>query len=274
MKLILSIIGAIFNIALIPFGRLNPIFGFTFISVLSGLLAVVIFKYISNQKKLKRIMKEIKLYFLEIFIYKDNLSQILLSQKKIIINNFAYLKYALLAAIPIMCTILLILSQINLIYSIKPINPEETFTIGVKLTANKNQNPDDIKLSLPDQLELITQFGFFLEETNEIEWQLKVLNTGLYTIGIKIGDEEEYIKQIVIGKSKKKYSPHLGKDGLLETIFNPIETLIPKEASIEAIDIKYKPLYFKIIFNMHWLLAFFIIAMGSGLIFRKILKVS
>lgn len=274
MRLILSIIGSIIDIAILPFKSFNPLFGFSFIAILSGLLAVVIFKYISNQNELKRIMSQIKLYFLEIFIYRDNLSQILFSQKKILKNNFAYLKYALIAALPIMCAVLLILSQVNLIYSIQPINTDEIFTIGVKLEPNTNQNPDDIKLSLPDDLELITEFGFFLKETNEIEWQLKAKNPGLYTIVIKMGEGVKYNKQIIIGASQKKYSPHLGKNGFFETIFNPIEPLIPKESTIQAIDIKYKPLYFKIIFNMHWLIAFLIIAIGSGLIFRKILKVS
>ena len=274
MRLILSIIGAIIDIVLLPFKSFNPLFGFSFIAVLSGLLAVVIFKYISNQKELKRIMGQIKLYFLEIYIYRDSLSQIISSQIKILKNNFAYVKYALIAALPIMCTVLLILSQVNLIYSIEPINTDEVFTIGVKLEPNTNQNPDDITLSLPDDLELITEFGFFLSETNEIEWQLKAKHPGLYTIMINIDENIKFNKQIVIGKSQKKYSPHLGKDGFFETIFNPIETLISKKSPIQSIDIKYKPLYFKIIFNMHWLVAFLIIAIGSGLIFRKILKVS
>jgi len=134
MKLFLNMLGAIFNLILLPFSSLPDIYGFLFIAILAGFLAVVIFKYISNQKELKRIMAHIKLSFMEIYLYKDDLKQVLQSQKEILKNNFAYLKYSTIAAIPIMCCVLLILSQVNLKYSLKPINPGEAFTIKVTMT--------------------------------------------------------------------------------------------------------------------------------------------
>jgi len=99
---------------------------------------------------------------------------------------------------------------------------------------------------------------------------MKALEEGDFEIGVKYG-AEEFKKQILIGSSTHLYSPHIGKAGFLERIFNPIETLLPSEASVNAIDVNYKPLYFII---MHWLLAFLVIAIAGGLLFRKLLKVS
>ncbi|MGA1823767.1 MAG: hypothetical protein ACMUIP_03815 [bacterium] len=269
MKIFLRILGALFNLVLLPFSLLPDIYGFFFIAIGAGFCAVVIFKYISNQKELKRIMANIKLSFMEIYLYKDDLSQVLQSQKEILKDNFAYFKYSTIAAIPIMCCVLLILSQVNLKYSLKPIKPGEAFTIKVTMAPNPTLNPDDVMLHTPDEIEVITP-GFHMAEKYEIEWQLKALKEGDFEISVNYGAEESK-KQIVIGSSTRLYSPHIGKAGLVERIFNPIEDLLPAEASIHAIDITYKPRYF---IKMHWLVAFLVIAIAAGLLFRKILKVS
>ncbi|MGA1868095.1 MAG: hypothetical protein ACMUJM_06055 [bacterium] len=269
MKTFFTILGTLFNGILIPFSLAPPLYGFLFIAFITGLLAVVIFKYISNQKELKRIMGQIKLSFMEIYLYKDDLSQVLQSQKHILKNNFAYFKYSTLAAIPIMCSVLLILSQVNLKYSLKPIKSGETFTLQVTMTPDPGLNPDDIALHTPQEVEIITP-GFYTSDHYQIEWQLKAHKEGNFRVSVHYRNQE-YKKEILIGSSTHLYSPHMGRASVVETIFNPLEDLLPADAPVSAIDIKYKPLYFM---HMHWLIAFLVSAIAAGLVFRKLLKVS
>ena len=86
MQLFFLIIIKFFDILLLPFKDLPSLVGLTFIALVTGFLAVFIFKHVSNQKALKEIMNRIKIHFAEIILYKDDFCQILLAQKPKVLN--------------------------------------------------------------------------------------------------------------------------------------------------------------------------------------------
>jgi len=302
MQIALLAISKIFNILLFPFKGLPQFFGFSIIALITGFLAVLIFKHVSNQKLLKAVMKRIKLHFTEIILYKDDIRLILSAQRQILKQNFIYFVHTIKPALPIVAIVLLILSQINIRYSIQSISPGEPVTVKVKTSdIPQNQNPLDIELDLPESMELVTP-AFHIPGEREIEWRIRGKREGGFVINFRVksnnrgqsdgsgaklmqnssGDQNDvsqqiYRKDIIIGPFIAPFSPHLGKKGILEPFFNPLEELLPKSAPIESIDIGYKPRYFKMPgfgLNIHWLVAFLVIAILFGLICRKILKVS
>ncbi|MGA1844269.1 MAG: hypothetical protein ACMUIS_06870, partial [bacterium] len=122
METFLSIIGALFDLLIMPFRELPPFFGLAFVALLTGFLAVVIFKYVSDQKALKEFMNQIKIRFAEIILYRDDMRQILIAQKEILKYNLFYFLKTIKPAVPIVAIVVLILSQINIRYSFSPIS--------------------------------------------------------------------------------------------------------------------------------------------------------
>jgi uncharacterized membrane protein (DUF106 family) len=276
MQLFFSIIIKSFNIILLPFKDLPPLAGLSFIALVTGFLAVLIFKYVSNQKALKEIMNRIKIHFAEIILYKDDFRQILLAQKEILKNNFSYFIRTIKPAIPIVAIVLLILSQMNIRYSFSPVLPGEPLTVKLSVRDNPGiETREDVKMLPPFGIKIVTP-AFHSPGTGQIEWRIKGNWEGVYDLVFKIG-QNSYQKRVLIGPPNEPFSPHLGKEGFVEKVFNPLEKLLPIDSPVAAIDLDYQSRFFKLgisDWSIHWLVAFLVIAIAFGLICRKLLKVS
>ena len=270
-----SIIVKLFDIILLPFRELPAVFGFSFIALFTGYLAVAIFKYVSDQKALKEIMNRIKVHFAEILLYRDDIRQILFAQKEILKNNFLYFIKTIKPAIPIVVIVLTIVSQINLRYSFRPISPDEPLTVKVSMSNNPEiENSKDVTLYLPYGFESVSP-AFHLPG-DQIEWKIKSRRTGEFDLAFQAG-QNIFHKNVLIGKPIYPFSPHLGKQGFVEKIFNPLEKLLPSDSPVKSIDLGYQARTFNLgVFgwSIHWLVAFLIIAIAFGLFCRKLLKVS
>jgi hypothetical protein len=270
-----SVIVKIFDIILLPFRDLPPFFGFSCIALFTGYLAVAIFKYVSDQKALKEIMNRIKVHFAEILLYRDDIRQILFAQKEILKYNFFYFIRTIKPAIPIVAIVLMILSQMNLRYSFRPISADEPLVVKVSMSNNPEvENTEDVILYLPYGFEAVSPAFHLAAE--QIEWNIKSSRTGEFDLAFQAG-KNIFHKKVLIGKPTRPFSPHLGKQGFVEKVFNPLEELLPNNSPIEAIDLGYQARTFNLgVFgwSIHWLVAFLVIAIAFGLFCRKLLKVS
>ncbi len=277
MELFLSIIGKIFDFVLWPFRTLHPFFGLFFVALITGFMAVAIFKYVSDQKALKEIMNRIKLHFAEIILYRDDFRQILLAQKEILKHNIRYFIRTIKPAIPIVAIVLITLSQMNIRYSFRPVSPGEPLTVKITMADNSGgKNAQDVELILPEGFKMVTP-AFHIAESSSVEWRIRGKRTGEFDLGFRIGFTNTFSKKILIGPPARPFSPHLGKQGFVEKVLNPLEDLLPREGFIEAIDLGYLPRSFNLgVFDwtIHWLWAFLVIAIAFGLVCRKVLKVS
>jgi len=276
METFLSIIGALFNLLLMPFRDLPPFIGFAFVAIITGFLSVVIFKFVSDQKALKEFMNQIKIRFAEIILYRDDMRQILIAQKEILKYNLFYVIKTIKPAVPIMAIVLLTLSQINIRYSFSPVLPGEAFTVKATLADNPGvEQEDEVTLFLPFGFESVSP-AFHSTETSQIEWKIRGTKTGEFDFSFRTG-AKTFTKKVLIGGPIGPFSPHLGRVGFVERMFNPLERLLPADAPIKAIDIGYKPRSFDMGFfglHLHWLAAFLIISIAFGLFCRKLFKVS
>ena len=273
MAKILNFIGLILDFIIIPFRGFNPFWGFFAICIILGAVAVIMFKYLSNQDKIKEVKSRIKIHFLEIRLYKEDFREILRAQKEILKNNFWYVVYSVGAAIPIMILVLLSISQLNLRYGYTPIMPGQLFDVKVIYAKDADRRPEP-QLKLPEGLEAVSP-AMQLGEEGEVSWQFQADRAGKYKVGFQVCDQE-LTKDIIIGEITSPYCPQLMRQGVLAAFINSVEPPLAKNSRLESIEIGYKPKYFKCIFfgwDMHWLIVFPIIAIGFGLVIRKILKV-
>src|SRR4030043_1188364 len=121
MGLINSIPGNVFALLLPPFRSLNPWAGMAFISLLTGLLMLLIYRLTSNQSGICRVKDKIKAHLLELRLFKDNMGVTMKAQGQILQANFRYLGLNLKPLLVMIVPLILILAQLNLWFGSEPL---------------------------------------------------------------------------------------------------------------------------------------------------------
>ncbi|NOR14687.1 MAG: hypothetical protein GQ544_03180, partial [Candidatus Aminicenantes bacterium] len=141
-----SLFGKLFALLLLPFRSLNPWVGMAVVSFLTGLLMLIIFKYTSNQKAIKRTKDRIKAHLLEMRLYKDSLAITLKAPGSILRANLRYMSYSLKPLLIMIVPVILILIQLNFWFNYSALEPGESVLLKVKL--KQEYNPMEIDLRL------------------------------------------------------------------------------------------------------------------------------
>ena len=81
-----------FTFILKPFENGNAHGGMIFISLLTGAVMLFLFKLTSNQAAMKEVKTKISAYFLEMRLYKEDISAVMGSQRRILLANLNYMK--------------------------------------------------------------------------------------------------------------------------------------------------------------------------------------
>src|SRR4030067_3637841 len=121
MWLLNNILNKTFDFFFSPFRALNPLWGLCVISLLTGVLMLIIFRYTSNQEGIKKAKDKIKAYLFEIRLYKDDMGLMLQAQKNLLKYNFIYMKYSVIPMLVMMIPVVLVLIQLNFRFGYSPL---------------------------------------------------------------------------------------------------------------------------------------------------------
>lgn len=272
MTIITKAINFIFRLLFSPFEKLTPLLGLIIISLFTGILILIVFRFTSNQKAIKRAKDKIKAYIYELFLYKDNIRVILKALLSILKYNSVYLKQTLKPLMIVIIPIILILIQLQLRYGLRPLKPNES--VIVKLKLNRHLTADDIKvqLNVPDAIIIETPV-LKIENQSEFDWRLKVDDYGKYELLFLIG-EKKIIKSIQVSKQIVMISPIRVYPSFIKTFSNPSENPLAKNSAVESIEVKYPNRNIKIVsWHVHWLIIFFVFSMISAFALKGVLRV-
>ena len=243
---------------------LSPFWSLTVISLLIGIFMIWIFGKVSNQYKIKRVKDKIRANLLAIRLFREDLGVFFRIQGRILGFTFSYMKLSLLPMMVMIIPLLLIIIQLNLHYSVRPLQEGEGALVKVKVT-----NPE--LLIDPSTLVLHESEGFMVEtpavripSQNEIAWRIRGKREGKHTLNIQVGDSR-VTKSLIIGDGRDAVSLKRTGENILDMLLYPAETAIDPLTSVESVVITYSSL--EIVFlgwKMNWLVQFFIMSIGFG----------
>jgi len=268
-----TIIGKIFEILFLPFQNMSPWIGMIIVSLLTGLLMLLIYKFTSNQEGIKKIKNKIKAHLLEIRLYKDSLSISFKAQGSILRANLKYIGYSSKPLLVMIIPVILILIQLNFWFAYDSLKPNQSTLIRVQLN-------DGVPL-LETEIDIKTGSAFVLEtpplrieESNEINWRIRAEENGVHDI-IITADGLDYTKSISVGqKALSRISPLRTRKNIFREIAYPTEPPLPKNAPIKTIEIFYLPRTMNFFgLSLHWLIVYFALSIIIGFSLKGFFKV-
>ena len=271
MTTINAIMTAVFDLLLRPFSGVSPWYGIAVVSLLTGVVMLVIFRYTSNQRAIRRAKDRIRAHLLEVRLYRDDMWVLLRAQKDILLNNLIYLGNSLVPLVVMIIPVVLMLVQLNVHYGYRPLRPGDSAIISAKFapTVDLNAAP---RLIAPAGLTVQTP-ALRIPSLREADWRIGAQWPGRYAVEIVAGDARAE-KEIVVANRPTRVSPERVGSGLYAIMMNPGEKPLPESSAIRSISVDYKPAplpFFR--WNLHWLVAYFILSLAFGFALKGVFRV-
>jgi hypothetical protein len=266
---------AIFDRLLAPFGAAPgwaPWLDLLLWSALSGVVALLVYKLVSNQRGIARTKNLIKLHLLEIRLFKEDLLGVLAATAKILLRNALYIAHNLAPMAVMLLPMLVILAQLVAWYGYDPL-PEGSVRLlklqldrehaGVPATAVTLQLSPGVVLEAPP---VRTARG-------EIAWRLRAETAGEHELVLRAGDEVQ-VKRLAVGGSARKVPVLRTKSW--ESLLYPGEEALPRDSAFESIRVDYPPRALGLLPDGEpgILLAFLVLSLLVGFAFKGVLGVT
>jgi hypothetical protein len=232
---------ALFDRILAPFGDGYPAVDILFWSLLSGIIALIAYRYVSNQAGILRSKEAIKVHLMEVRLFKDDLGLVLASFGKVLMRNAAYVGHNLLPMLVIFPPLMAVLCQLVARYAYDPV---PVGSVGL-LTIELDQNHPAVAASasgLADTMELVLPDGLVLDAPSvhtadgRVASRLRAQREGDFVLQVKIRDEVVEKGYAVGGQARKV--PVLRTKGW-EGFLYPGEPALSNDSPVYRISLPY-----------------------------------
>jgi len=269
MEIVNKMITRSFDLLLTPLSG-HPWVGLIVISLFTGGVLLLVFRYTSNQRGIRRTKNRIVSHLLEVLLYRDEMSVVLRAQARLVVDNAKYLGYALVPLIFMIVPVGFLLVQTDLRYGHRPLRVGEKTILAVRLAPSVDL--DSVSLSTPEGIAIETE-GLRIPALHEVDWRVRAVTSGRHELGIHIGDQE-FSKQIIVGDVSGRISQARVNSGLWERFLNPGETPIPEGVPARSATIAYPSAELEAFGRpMHWVWPWLIISMIFGYALKGPLRV-
>jgi hypothetical protein len=182
-----DISSAIFDPLLAPFGHEPAWFDLLLWPVLAGMLALVAYKYVSNQKGIERTKERIKVGLYEMRLFRHDPLVVLTSTAQILFRNVVYVAHNLLPMAVVLVPMIAVLTQLEANYAFAPAPVGAVELLRLELDPESDVRPRDVTLELPDGVAL--DAPPVRTADGEVFWRLRAEAAGDHVLRIRVGGE-------------------------------------------------------------------------------------
>ncbi|HUX08627.1 MAG TPA: hypothetical protein VMX35_15100 [Acidobacteriota bacterium] len=244
------------------------------ISALAGVVLLLIFKITSNQKAIKRTKERISASFLEVRLFKDDMSQMMSAQGRIFGSAFRYMGHAMAPMLWMIVPVLLLLIQMNLWYGYEPLDEGDSALVVARIEGSEPLVDMPLRLETDEGLTVDTP-PLRIEALREVNWRVRAETPGSHTIRLVWGDgKDEAVTQTVqVDGAFIKIEPIRAR-GAWEELWNPGAVPLPSPGPVSFLEVTYSEAEVNLFgFRMHWVIAFFILSLVFGFAFKGVFGV-
>jgi uncharacterized membrane protein (DUF106 family) len=261
-----------FNFILKPFENGHAHAGLIFISLLTGAVMLFLFKLTSNQEAMKEVKTKISGYFLEMRLYKEDISVVMASQRRILRANLGYMKLASIPALVMIVPVILIMVQLNLRYDRTAFRPGDTAMVKVTVGEGVDVVRSRLSITADRGLEKASP-AVRIPSLDETDWKIKLTGNGVHDLTLDTATGKFTIPVYATDRLIPIYTT-FKKGSLWEAVLNPGAPRIPDDLPVETVSIIYPKMSFDWGFiELSWLWSFLIISMGFGVVLKFVFGV-
>jgi len=261
----------VFDLLVIPFQTVEPVWPLVIISLISGVILLIIYGWVSNQQAIANTKKKIHSYLLESILFRHDVATSLKAQGRMFLQAGKYFSLAVPPIIILAIPCIFILSQLNLRYQSEALHPGERSLISITLAEPAllfdlvAQAPEGLNFTPPVRI---------LDQA-QIVWGIEAEQEGVYPVTIKNGTGEVlFEKDIYVGTTALKLATIHSRQWWIELLYPDDGGLLKNTPAIREIAVQYPGTLHPFLgIRWHWLILFLVLSILSGLVAARYLKV-
>ena len=240
------------------------------VSVVIGLLMVVVFRYTSDQKAIRRAKDRLKAHMLAVRLFQDQLPVVLKSYVSILGGTGRYLQLAFKPLLFVIIPLVVLIVQMDRYLGFMPMQSGQPFLLTVRAS-----NPDllnDLSLQLPETLKL-TAPAVHIPAENEVVWRVVAERDGEYDANVSAAGQS-LSKRVVVSSQMARLSPVRLRGQFWRRLFESGEPALPGDSPIQKIAVNYPARSIPFAWlDWNWIWLFFVLSLVAGFFFKSVLGI-
>jgi hypothetical protein len=258
--------------ALAPVAMLPGWLSATLAAIISGVLLLVVYKYTSNQRAIKRVKDDIKANLLALKLFKESADVAVRAQGRIVLGAVWLFLFSLIPLFVMALPVLLLWGQLALWYQARPLHVGEEAVLTVTLPADSGTNPASIELEPSDGVKP-TLGPVLIRSKHELCWNIQAKQAGYHRLVFHIGPQT-CEKELAVGDGFMRVSKLRPARHWLDALLNPWEKPFDADSPIQSIDIDYPSRSSWTSGTDSWVFYWFAVSMVAGFCVRRPLNVN
>jgi len=254
------------DLLLAPLAKLPPFWGILFLSLLTSLFVLVVYRAVSSPKKVRDTKNQIKANILAIRLYRDFWKTIVGSFFKSLYYTGKYFALNLGPLLLVLPLMFLLFVQMDIRYGMRPFRPGES--IMVKARFNGAIGAVNATIGPSPRFRAVMN-PVYIDSLREIDWKLKAGSEGRGVIAVTV-DGTAVAKDLVVGYGLAALSNKKMAAPSLEHFIYPAEKLLAPPTSLRSIAIQYPARSISFLgFRTHWLVCYLVLTMIIALALKN-----
>lgn len=242
----------------------GPLLTILIVSIFVSLLTTLVYKFTTDQTKLKSLRADMKRYQKKMKANQDNPEKVMKIQKDMMKLNGELMKQSLRSTLYTFIPILLFFGWMQANLAFAPLLPDEPFQVTLDVLDGVQ---DQATLILPDGLTTLSNETQSPDVKGMVSWTVSGIE-GLYDLKIRVGEEEQ-IFSVIISQEVLYVNPVHTFDE--SAYFSTITVSNEKLRMFVDVPVLNKV---PVIKNLNWFWTYFLFSMIFSMSLRKALKIA
>jgi hypothetical protein len=264
--------GALAGPLLAPIAWLPGWLSLTLVAVVTGVLLLVVFKYTSNQRAIKRVRDDIKAHLLALKLFKDNVAVTFRAQGGLLAGAGRLFLLAIVPMLVMAVPVTLLLSQLSLWYQARPLRVNEEAVLTLKLNGADDDPWPDVSLETSDAV-AVTVGPVRVRSQRELCWEFKGLKPGRHVLVLYV-DGRRIEKELAVGDDFMRVSAKRPGWDAGEALRHPGEPPFGPDSPVRSIEVEYPDRPSGLPCGVWWVIYWFVVSLVAAAVFRRPLNVN
>jgi type II secretory pathway pseudopilin PulG len=240
------------------------------VSVLTGLVMIVLFGYLSDQNAVRRAKDQLRAQLLAVRLFQDQPQVVLRAYGRIVTGTGRYLKVSFKPLAIIIVPMLALLIYCDRYLGSLPFQTNQPILLKARL--DKADALDNVALRLPPGLAESAP-AVHIADNNEVDWRLVASSEGNYTVNV-LTDGQEIGKQVVVSSNLAHLSECRLRGRFWQRLLDCAEPALPANAPVSLLAVNYPSRDIDLgPWTTNWLVVFFVVSLAAAPLFKLILGI-